>query len=73
LTGKQDEHPYKIKQKSTAIKEWLSVANQILAFEIIYRGGWRDGSVVKSTDCPSKGPQFKSHQLQWLLTICNEI
>ena len=20
------------------------------------RGGWRDGSVVKSTDCPSRGP-----------------
>jgi hypothetical protein len=28
------------------------------------RGGWRDGSVVKSTDCSSKGPEFKSQQLQ---------
>jgi hypothetical protein len=25
-------------------------------------GGWRDGSVVKSTDCSSKGPEFKSQQ-----------
>ena len=23
-------------------------------------GGWRDGSVVKSTDCSSEGPEFKS-------------
>ena len=23
-------------------------------------GGWRDGSVVKSTDCSSVGPEFKS-------------
>jgi hypothetical protein len=25
-------------------------------------GGWRDGSAVKSTDCSSKGPEFKSQQ-----------
>ena len=25
-------------------------------------GGWRDGSVVKSTDCSSKGAEFKSQQ-----------
>jgi hypothetical protein len=25
-------------------------------------GGWRDGSVVKSSDCSSKGPEFKSQQ-----------
>ena len=25
-------------------------------------GGWRDGSVVKSTACSSKGPEFKSQQ-----------
>jgi hypothetical protein len=24
--------------------------------------GWRDGSVVKSTDCSSKGPEFSSQQ-----------
>jgi hypothetical protein len=24
--------------------------------------GWRDGSVGKSTDCSSKGPEFKSQQ-----------
>jgi hypothetical protein len=26
------------------------------------RGGWRDGSMVKSSDCSSKGPEFKSQQ-----------
>jgi hypothetical protein len=25
--------------------------------------GWRDGSAVKSTDCSSRGPEFKSQQL----------
>ena len=25
-------------------------------------GGWRDGSVVKSTDCSSEGPEFKFQQ-----------
>jgi hypothetical protein len=25
-------------------------------------GGWRDGSEVKSTDCSSEGPEFKSQQ-----------
>jgi hypothetical protein len=25
--------------------------------------GWRDGSVVKNTDCSSRGPEFKSQQL----------
>jgi hypothetical protein len=25
-------------------------------------GGWRDDSVVKSTDCASEGPEFKSQQ-----------
>jgi hypothetical protein len=25
-------------------------------------GLWRDGSVVKSTDCSSKGPEFKSQK-----------
>ena len=38
-------------------------------------GGWRDGSVVKSIACYSKGPEFNSQQPQpwWLTTICNEI
>ncbi|CAO2624448.1 hypothetical protein LEMLEM_LOCUS18386, partial [Lemmus lemmus] len=25
-------------------------------------GGWRNGSVVKSIACPSKGPEFNSQQ-----------
>jgi hypothetical protein len=27
-----------------------------------YLEGWRDGSVVKRTDCSSKGPEFNSQQ-----------
>jgi hypothetical protein len=27
-----------------------------------YKLGWQDGSVVKSTDCSSEGPEFKSQQ-----------
>jgi hypothetical protein len=26
------------------------------------KGGWQDGSVDKSTDCCSEGPEFKSQQ-----------
>jgi hypothetical protein len=26
------------------------------------RGDWRDGSVVKSTNCTSRGPEFNSQQ-----------
>jgi hypothetical protein len=38
------------------------------------RQGWRAGSVVKSTDCSSRGPEFNSQQpTWWLTTICNEI
>jgi hypothetical protein len=28
----------------------------------IDKKGWRDDSVVKSTDCSSEGPEFKSQQ-----------
>jgi len=28
----------------------------------IYFQDWRDGSVVKSTDCSSRGPEFNSQQ-----------
>jgi hypothetical protein len=28
----------------------------------LYGGGWRDGLAGKSTDCSSKGPEFKSQQ-----------
>ena len=33
--------------------------------DVIFRNrlaGWRDGSAVKSTDCSSEGPKFKSQQ-----------
>jgi hypothetical protein len=34
--------------------------NDTIKNELI--GGWRDGSAVKSADCSSKGPEFKSQQ-----------
>jgi hypothetical protein len=35
--------------------------------------GWRVGSVVKSTDCSSRGPEFKSQKPHGrFTTICNE-
>jgi hypothetical protein len=36
------------------LKETIKSRNQLW--------GWRDGSAVKSTDCSSEGPEFKSQQ-----------
>jgi hypothetical protein len=33
-----------------------------LIFKNLFLGGWRDGSAVKSTDCSSEDPEFKSQQ-----------
>jgi hypothetical protein len=35
--------------------------------------GKRDGSAVKSTDCSSEGPEFKSHNHMVVTTTRNEI
>jgi hypothetical protein len=32
---------------------------ELVRYELL---DWRDGSVVKSTDCSSRGPEFKSPQ-----------
>jgi len=31
-------------------------------FQILQSWGWRDGSAVKSTDCSSRDPEYKSQQ-----------
>jgi hypothetical protein len=36
--------------------------NQTGISRLAPNNGWRDGSAVKSTDCSSKGPEFKSQQ-----------
>jgi hypothetical protein len=37
--------------------------SQLEGYFIRFRvGGWRDGSVVKSTDCSFRGPEFNSQQ-----------
>jgi hypothetical protein len=38
-----------------------TLQNSTLKYKVLL-WGWRDGSEVKSTDCPSKGPEFKSQQ-----------
>jgi hypothetical protein len=45
--------------KSTLVGLKYSVRNPSYKFELL---GWRDGSAVKSTDCSSEGPEFKSQQ-----------
>jgi hypothetical protein len=39
--------------------EKININNELYLYRI---GGWRDGSAVKSTDCSSEGPEFKSQQ-----------
>jgi hypothetical protein len=36
---------------------------KILHLKVLKMGGWRDGSVVKSTGCSSRGPRFNSQHL----------
>ena len=50
-------------------EEWFyqlfCYASVLVALETFLKGGaggWRDGSVVKSADCSSEGPKFKSQQ-----------
>jgi hypothetical protein len=44
---------------STSVIPALQWQKQKQKFEF---HGWRDGSVVKNTDCSSRGPEFKSQQ-----------
>jgi hypothetical protein len=39
----------------------LNIQNKVKILKAA-REGWRDGSVVKSTDCSSRGPEFNSQQ-----------
>ena len=48
-------------QGSTGARLDLTIFHLSLFYKDDWRG-WRDGSVVKSTDCSSKGPEFKSQQ-----------
>jgi hypothetical protein len=41
---------------------WETTSMSFEEFFPIPQEGWRDGSVVKSTDCSSGGPEFKSQQ-----------
>jgi hypothetical protein len=40
----------------------LEFVKAVGLLKVICFGGWRDGSVVKSTDCSSGGPEFNSQQ-----------
>jgi hypothetical protein len=62
---------------------WASLAAELLKHGCDYKIimmmmminiNWRVGSSIKSTDCSSKGPEFKSPATTWwLTTIYNEI
>jgi hypothetical protein len=44
---------------------WILVSSRLCNGMLLKRkkgGGWRDDSAVKSTDCSSEGPEFKSQQ-----------
>lgn len=30
---------------------------------------WRDGWAIKSIDCPSRGPWFSSHHVNWDISV----
>jgi hypothetical protein len=51
---------YSINSKIKKIIESIHTTKQASIKHFI--SGWRDGSVVKSADCSSEGPQFKSKQ-----------
>jgi hypothetical protein len=38
-----------------------------------FKKGWRDGSVVKSTDCSSEGPEFNSQQPHEISLVPKEL
>jgi hypothetical protein len=52
------------KRKRTRVKHnCFSTVDETYSTNIYKRPrGWRDGSVVKSIDCSSEGPEFKSQQ-----------
>jgi hypothetical protein len=54
----------KKKKETTNQKKKVAHAFNLSTWEakagIFLKGGWRDGSVAKSTDCSSEGPEFKS-------------
>jgi len=49
--GEEEEKEEKEKEEDTT--KWEIKSNYL---------GWRDSSVAKSTDCSSRGPEFKSQQ-----------
>jgi hypothetical protein len=41
---------------------FATIAELMELFKISIYRGWSDASVIKSTDCSSRGPEFKSQQ-----------
>ena len=54
----QGLNSYSVSIPDTKEGAGLGPSSGIKSFDL----GWRDGSAVKSTDCSSKGPEFKSQQ-----------
>jgi len=53
---------YKGQKESVIIIEVNANSNFTTVVKSGAAGGWRDDSVVKSTDCSSRGPEFNSQQ-----------
>jgi hypothetical protein len=48
--------------QTTTLYNILLKADQNFTLKVNTQGGWRDGSVVKSTDRSSRDPEFNSQQ-----------
>jgi hypothetical protein len=51
--------------KRVCLDQNLQVSQAVTSVTEVFKassGGWRDGSVVKSTDCSSRGPELNSQQ-----------
>jgi hypothetical protein len=62
-----------LRDEDRKFSDWLAKSSQSGSYRLSEKlfcfclkeqvvGGWRDGSGVKSKDCSSKGPEFKSQQ-----------
>jgi hypothetical protein len=57
-------HPalFSLKEERRSYNLGSSECDKVLEVIEIGTMGWRGGSVVKSTDCSSRGPEFNSQQ-----------
>ena len=54
--------PYLLLKLLTAVVVRTETKQELMLLLRSLKGSWRDGSAVKSIDCSSRGPEFKSQQ-----------